>query len=402
MLEIRAGSQQIELFTGTPYEKGTVLKYFLQFSDNTFAAVYKSGILKSVGDIHRSVTIRTLGGSLVALEPDVKTGGYITCIPTQQQLDQFKQLLSRLETLREHALTGNAISITRLGQKRYETIVPTDDDILHFFRSIKGPSELDALALQLNAHLGAMDIIHPDVGDRDYLAFSFCQGCDGGCVKCSFQHERQLRARSSEEITAQIGFYKNLFSPEERARFDMFAGNHRGLGIDFDLFSEYVGRIRTEAGMSQGNVFAFCNAEDILHLQEQYGRTEMEARMLRLGLHLNIGIESGSPQGLREYGKNLTLPSIRQALVILKNTAIPYSVNILAGVDWENHVLATVQLFRGLYRPGDNKPAVYSSEFMNERGNVDRNLEAAQYKTFRTVLNDCGIYVFRYTFVPFN
>ena len=402
MLEIRAGNQQIELFTGTPYEKGTVPKYYLQFSDNTFASVYKSGILKSVGDIHRSVTIRTLGGSLVALEPDVKTGGYLTCIPTPLELDQFQQSLARLKTLREHVLAGKSVSITRLGQKRYEPVVPSDNDILHFFRSIKSLAELDTLALRLNTHLGAMDIIHPDMGDRDYLAFSFCQGCDGGCVKCSFQHERQLRARSHEEITAQIEFYKNLFTQQERTRFDMFAGNHRGLGIDFDLFSAYVGRIRNEAGMSEGKVFAFCNAEDILQLHEQFGKSEMEAKMLRLGLHLNIGIESGSPQGLREYGKNMTLQSIQQALVILKNTAVPYSVNILAGVDWENHVLATVQLFRGLYRPGDNKPAVYSSEFMNERGNVDRNLEAAQYKTFRTALNDCGIYVFRYTFVPFN
>lgn len=401
MLKIIAGGLPIEITTGTPYEVGTVPKYHLKFPDDLVATVYKFGIIKSVGDID-AVTIRTLGGSFVTLEPDVQTGGYITLTPTQQQSDQFKRALYNLEILKGSVLAGTGISIFRYDQLEYEPEVPADEDIYNFFRRIKGLPELEAIAQQVNNHLGAMDIVHPDIGDRDYLAFSFSQGCDGGCVKCNFQHKRRLVPRSKQEIQAQIDFYKKIFSEQELECFEIFAGNHRGLGIDFEVFSEHVGRIRNEAGIREGRIFAFCNAEDILRLHEQYGKKDLESKMLRLGLHLNLGVESGSRQGLREYGKNIGLESIKKALTILKSTEIPYSVNILAGVDWENHAPATVQLFRALYRPGDNRPAVYSSEFKNEKGKVDKQVEAEQYEIFRNSLNDCRIHVFRYTFVPFN
>ena len=401
MLKIIAGDLHIEVTTGTPYEVGTVPKYYLKFSDESVAAVYKPGIIKSVSDRH-SETIRTLGGSLVALEPDVLTGGYITCTPTQQQLKRFQQALFNLEALRDFVLTGKNLTLVRHEKLDYEMEVPTDEDLLVFFRKIKSLSELEIIAQQLNNLLGPMDIVHPDIGDRDYLAFSFSQGCDGGCVKCNFQHNRRLIPRSQKELHNQIEFYKNIFSPDERARFEIFAGNHRGLGIDFELFAKHIGRIRNDAGMGGGRVFAFCNAEDILRLHEQYGAKDFEAQMLTMDLHLNLGVESGSLSGLREYGKNTDLAAIRKALTILKNTKISYSVNILAGVEWENHVLETVKLFRGLYRPADNKPAVYSSEFINELGNVDRQLETEQNAIFRKSLNECGIHIFRYTFVPFN
>jgi hypothetical protein len=400
-LKIVSGNLPIEITTGTPNEQGAVPKYYLKFPDDSVAAVYKSGILKSVSDRH-SDTIRTLGGSLVALEPDVKSGGYITSAPTQQQLERFTHTESRLDTLREIVLARKNLSITRHEQFEYEREVPSDDDIAVFFGRIKSRPELDAVARQVNKHLGAMDIVHPDIGDRDYLAFSFYQGSDGGCVKCNFQHLRKLVPRAAQELQTQIDFYKKVFSHQERSRFDIFAGNHRGLGIDFALFLEYVSLIKNEAGMSGGRVFAFCNAEDILRLHDQYGTKELESTMLGIGLHLNLGVESGSPAGLKAYGKNINLASIKKALTILKNMKVRYSVNVLAGVMWENHVLGTVQLFRALYRPGDNRPAVYSSEFKDKWGHVDEQLEKEQYAVFRTVLNDCGIYVFRYTFIPFN
>lgn len=401
MLTITTNDLAFELFTGSPYEKGAVHKYFLTFPDTITAAIYPSGIVKSVSDRHVD-TVRTLGGSFVALEPDVRTGGYITRIPTKEQLDTFQNTLRALSNLKAGLLAGKEISITRRQQMRYETHTPTDQELLSFFKRIKTDDELTHLAREVNAHVGPMDIIHPDIGDRDYLAFSFCQGCDGACVKCNFQHARHLLPRAKQELQDQIQFYKEIFSPEERRRFEIFAGNHRGLGIDLPLFTEYVHAVREEAGMSKGRVFAFCNAEDILRLHEEYGKEELEKRMLQLGLHLNLGVESGSPAGLKAYGKNMDLRSIRKALLILKGMQVPYSVNIIAGVDWENHVYGTTQLFRSLYRPHDNRPAVYSSEFIHDDNSIDKQLESAQYSTFRTVLNDCGIYVFRYTFVPFN
>jgi len=401
MLKIIAGNIYLELTTGSPYEIGAVPKYFLKFSDKSVAVVYRSGIIKGVGDI-TSTTLRTLGDSFVTLEPDVKTGGYITLVPARQQLDQFRKTMGDLETLMDLASSGSKISVFRYAKLEYETDVPSDEDISAFFKNLKTISELDALSKDLNSLLGNMDIIHPAIGDLDYLAFSLSQGCDGGCVKCSFRHQRMLVPRTASEVEAQIGVYKTLYSDHERAKFDIFAGNHRGLGMDFSLFSEYINRIKDGAGMPGGRVFAFCNAEDILRLNEQFGTAEMETRMARLGLHLNVGVESGSRQGLKEYGKNMNLESIRDALRILKQTKIPYSVNILAGVNWEDHPFETVQLFRALYRPGDNRPDVFSSRYINEKGKSDIDLETEHYKMFRNTLNDCGIHVFRYTFIPFN
>jgi hypothetical protein len=401
MLKIIAGNLYVELTTGSPYETGKVPKYFLKFPDKSVAVVYKSGIIKGVGDISSS-SIGTLGGSFVTLEPDVKTGGYITLSPTRQDLDQFERTMDDLEYLKDFMTSGNRISVFRHTRLEYEPDVPADDDITDFFKKIKSRSELDAIAIELNTLLGAMDIIHPAIGDLDYLAFSLSQGCDGGCLKCNFQHNRHLRPRSEDEISSQIDFYKKLYSQQEREKFEIFAGNHRGLGIDFELFTAHITKIRNEAGMRSGKVFAFCNAEDILRLNEQYGTEEMESRMVGIGLHLNLGVESGSRAGLKEYGKNIKIEAIREALRILKSTKIPYSVNILAGVDWQDHPFETVQLFRALYRPGDNRPAVFSSKFMNEKGKVNTALEAEHYKIFRNTLNDCGIHVFRYTFIPFN
>jgi len=401
MLKIVVGNLRVEITTGTPYEQGTIAKYYLKFSNDLVATVYKSGILKSVSD-RDSETIRTLGGSLVTLEPDVNSGGYITNAPTQQQLERFNDTVTRLETLNELVFAEKKLSITKHEQFEYEREVPSEVDIISFFRRIKSRSALEALSQQVNAHLGAMDIVHPDIGDRDYLAFSFSQGCDGGCVKCNFQHMRKLVPRDGQELQAQIDFYKTIYSEQERSQFEIFAGNHRGLGIDFKMFKEYISRIRNEAGMREGRVFAFCNAEDILRLHDQYGKKDLEAAMQRIGLQLNLGIESGSPAGLKEYGKNLNLASMKKALTILKSMQVRYSVNIVAGVTWDNHVPGTVQLFRALYRPGDNRPAVYSSEFKDKWGNVDVQLEKEQNAIFRNCLNDCGIYVFKYTFIPFN
>jgi hypothetical protein len=401
MLKIIAGNLYVELTTGSPYETGKVPKYFLKFPDKSVAVVYKSGIIKGVGDISSS-TLRTLGASFVTLEPDVKTGGYITLSPTGQDLEQFERTIGDLEYLKDFMTYGNKLSVFRHARLEYEPDVPADDDIIDFFKKIKSRTELAAIAGELNTLLGAMDIIHPAMGDLDYLAFSLSQGCDGGCLKCNFQHNRHLSARSEDEISNQIDFYKKLYSSQEREKFEIFAGNHRGLGIDFELFTAHISKIRNEAGMRSARVFAFCNAEDILRLNEQYGTDEMESRMVGLGLHLNLGVESGSRAGLKEYGKNIKIEAIREALKILKSTKIPYSVNILAGVDWQDHPFETVQLFRALYRPGDNRPAVFSSKFMNEKGKVNTALEAEHYKIFRNTLNDCGIHVFRYTFIPFN
>jgi hypothetical protein len=38
----------------------------------------------------------------------------------------------------------------------------------------------------------------------------------------------------------------------------------------------------------------------------------------------------------------------------------------------------------------------------NDKGRSDIDLETEHYKLFHNTLNDCGIHVFRYTFIPFN
>lgn len=401
MLKIITGSHQIELTTGNRYEAESVPKYFMKFSDHVIATFYRSGIIKSVGDVELA-TMRTLGGSYVAMETDVRTGGYTTMCTTQAQMVQFADTLTDLLAVRKAVLAGEKIVVQRFEQFEYEPDVPTDEELLTFFRNVKGPSELDSLAKRLNSRLGLIDVLHPTIGDLDYLVFSVAQGCDGGCRKCSFQHRRSLTPRTEEDVKSQIGLYNEIFSQKERSRFEIFAGNHRGMGIDFELFCRYIGMIRRGAGMSDGRVFVFCIADDIVRLHDRYGALEMERRMLEMGVHLNFGVESGSCKGLQEYGKKTTLATMRKALMILKCTKIPHSVNILAGVEWESHSWATIKLFRGLYRPGDNRPAVYSSDFIGDDSYVDRKLSAQQYKMFRNALNDCGIYVYRYNFVPFN
>lgn len=401
MIRITAGSHRIELTSGTRYERETVPKYFVKFPDLTVATLYRSGIVKSIGDVDLA-TFRTLGGSMVVLETDIRTGGYLTHRLRDEDRTRFVATMNDLIGIGEDFVHAEDIVIEHFEQLEYEPDVPTDEEIRAFFLRIKSLPELDRIAERVNALLGPMDIVHPTIGDLDYLAYSLSSGCDGGCAKCSFRHMRSLISRSEADVQAQIDLYRELFPPRERAHFEIFAGNHRGLGIDFELFSDYVQQIRIGAGMTEGRVFTFCNAEDVLRLTEQYGMKELEQRLLKMGAYLNFGVESGSCQGLKEYGKNTSLEAIRQALTLLKRTRIPHSVNILSGTEWENHTWATVKLFRTLYRPGDNRPTVYASEFVDERGEIDRNLAAQQYQMFRNALNDCGIHVFRYTFVPFN
>lgn len=401
MIRITAGHYQIELTSGTRYELETVPKYFVKFPDGIIATLYRSGIVKSIGDVEIA-TFRTLGGAMVVLEADIKTGGYLTHKPTEEDRAQFDATMQSLSAIGVLFAGGERIGIERFDQLEYEPDVPTNDEIGSFFRRVKSLSDLDGIARRVNALLGPMDIVHPTVGDLDYLAFSLSSGCDGGCAKCSFHHMRSLAPRSEGDVQSQIDLYRELFPARERARFEIFAGNHRGLGIDFELFSTFVEQIRIGAGMTEGRVFTFCNAEDVLRLHDRYGMKEVERRMLNMGIYLNFGVESGSCQGLQEYGKNTSLDAIRQALTLLKRTRIPHSVNIISGTEWENHTWDTVKLFRSLYRPGDNRPTVYASEFVDEQGEIDRGLAAQQYQMFRNALNDCGLYVFRYTFVPFN
>lgn len=402
MLKIIAADLHFELTTKTiNVDSGTVPKYILIFSDNVAAHIYKSGIIKSVSVMDTQV-IRTLGGTFVSIEPDYDTGGYITANPTQQQLNQFKEALRRLDCLRTCALGGDTISISRTQHFEYEEEDPADDEVIDFFRSFKSASELETIGCELNSHLGIVDVIHPAIGDIDYLAFSFSQGCDGNCTKCNFQHDRTLVPRTEHELCAQIDFYKKIFPTKELAHFSIFAGNHRGLGIDFELFTEQVDRLKDQGRMRAKNIFAFCTAEDIIRLHKRYGIEDFGLKVRQMGLHVNLGVESGSSAGLQEYGKTVSLGSTRKALAILKDTGISYSVNIIAGVEWENHVKDTLQFFRDIYGPDDNKPTVYSSEFMDEHGKANNELATEQYEVFRNSLNDIGIDVFKYTFIPFN
>jgi hypothetical protein len=124
--------------------------------------------------------------------------------------------------------------------------------------------------------------------------------------------------------------------------------------------------------------------------------------MDNLGLQVNMGLESGSSAGLKEYGKTISLDATKKALSILRDINTPHSINIIAGAAWHNHVPATLDFFHDLYNLHDHKPTIYSSEFTDAQGVANKALADEQHQAFRDSLNAIGMHVFKYSFIPFN
>ncbi len=131
MIRITAGDHQIELTSGTRYELETVPKYFVKFPDFTIATLYRSGMVKSIGDVDLA-TFRTLGGSLVVLETDIKTGGYLTHKVTEEDRSRFSAIMGDLIEIGELFGQGRRISIEYFEQLEYEPDVPTEKKSGHF------------------------------------------------------------------------------------------------------------------------------------------------------------------------------------------------------------------------------------------------------------------------------
>ncbi len=160
--------------------------------------------------------------------------------------------------------------------------MPTEEEIRAFFRRIRSLAELDTIAGRINALLGPMDIVHPRSAISIILPIPFRAAATRLC---------QVQFPSYEKPDSEIGgrspdadrSVSRALSGAGAGTVRDFRGNHRGLGIDFELFTSFVEQIRIGAGMSEGRVFTFCNAEDVLRLNDQYGMKELERRMLKMG-----------------------------------------------------------------------------------------------------------------------
>ncbi len=157
------------------------------------------------------------------------------------------------------------------------------------------------------------------------LVVRVTEGCSHNrCTFCSMYRATRFRARSLEEVRADVAEARRVVGPEVRRVFladgDALCLSTRRLGDVLDLLAEAFPRL--------ARVGAYANARDLL----RKGAGELAGlRRRKLGL-VHVGLESGDDEVLRDIDKGATSAEIVEAVRRASAAGIATSVMVLVGI----------------------------------------------------------------------
>jgi len=235
-----------------------------------------------------------------------------------------------------------------IGIDEFDVIEGDRQEITKFLKGIKDRGRLDLEADYLKQLTKNVNVMPPDLSryGLDVIVISTSYGCGHSCDGCHFG-PHIYREVDEETVDKQIEFYTQHFGSELLKEGVIVLGNQRAgkLGQRLAYYRDKI----NDAFDRDAPILAFGNIEDAMDID---------------GVILNIGIESGSHEVRRRFGKQYSNEFIIASCLKMKT----FSANFLTGD--ERHIEATRALLIDMVRAGVNpeKMFVYISSLSQEPG----------------------------------
>ena len=214
----------------------------------------------------------------------------------------------------------------------FDVIEGDREEIKGFLKGIKDKDQLDREATYLKNLTQDVNVMPPDLSryGLDVIVISISYGCGSSCDECNFGPYSYQEA-DEEIVDKQIEFYRQNFPPELLKEGVIVLGNQRA-GRRGKKLAFYRDKINA-AFNRNAPLLAFGNVEDAINID---------------GVIMNIGIESGSDEVRRKFGKNYSNDFIISSCLKMKT----FSANFLTGDS--RHIEATRELLIDMVRAGVN------------------------------------------------
>jgi len=288
----------------------------------------KSTIVQVEGDVK---TRRFPGGAIVSFREDEKTSKWEKPVYQMCSNGSFWPVLDQIIRIDD-----------------FDILEGDREEIKGFLKGIKDKDQLDSEAASLKNLTRDVNVMPPDFSryGLDVIVISISYGCGSSCDECNFG-PYSYREADEEIVDKQIEFYSQNFPPELLTEGVIVLGNQRAgrLGKKLAYYRDKI----NAAFNRNAPILAFGNVEDAIDID---------------GVILNIGIESGSDEVRRKFGKNYSNDFIISSCLKMKT----FSANFLTGD--KKHTEATRQLLIDMVRAGVN-PAntfIYVSPMSQEPG----------------------------------
>ena len=165
-------------------------------------------------------------------------------------------------------------------------------------------------------------------------------GCShNGCTFCGMYKGKRYRERPLDEFVGDVQYAAHMAPHTSR----IFLADGNALHMPADKLIEIL-ELLNEYFPFLERVSVYCNPQDLL-VKEVDDLRKM--RELKLGM-LYLGVESGSPQVLRDVNKGATPEDMIEGARKTKEAEIPLSVTVINGLagreGMEDHAYQTAQL----------------------------------------------------------
>lgn len=277
----------------------------------------KSTIVQVEGDIK---TRRFPGGAVVSFREDEKRSKWEKPIYQMSSNGSFWPVLDEIIRIDD-----------------FDVIEGDREEIKGFLKGIKDKDQLDREAENLKKLTRDINVMPPDLSryGLDVIVISISYGCGSSCDECNFG-PYIYREADEEIVDKQIGFYRQNFPPELLKEGVIVLGNQRAgrLGKKLAYYRDKI----NAAFDRNAPLLAFGNIEDAIDID---------------GVIMNIGIESGSDEVRRKFGKNYSNDFIISSCLKMKT----FSANFLTGD--KKHIEATREFLIDMVRAGVNPENVF-------------------------------------------
>ena len=185
-------------------------------------------------------------------------------------VDSEHRKLSLAEVLIDRAI--DEIGDVKFEGHPYETTEFSSlDEVLAILGKLKTSQERKQDARSLVNVLGHVPIISPYVLKTGYnvVTYSATKGCGERCPGCLFvDGQGRIVERTLDDLKNQHQVYRGILGDDDYndvVDFDVFIGNNRGMGGDFNNFLGFAREVR-EMHRPGAKIFVFAHPEDILRV----------------------------------------------------------------------------------------------------------------------------------------
>lgn len=218
---------------------------------------------------------------------------------------------------------------------------------------------------------GRVSVLPPDTRHVDYevIPVTVADGCLYRCTFCSVKSGMRFKARSRENIDAQLQALKAFYGVNLQNLNALFIGNHDALAAGMETICRTAARACEVFGLDNHpggtpSLFLFGSAGSFLKTEEdQFDRLAA----LPFKSYINLGLESFDDTTLKQIGKPISPAMVEDALLKMIrindiHPNIEITANFILGTSLSDaHHQSLVDLLGGLPKGKGNRGCVYLS-----------------------------------------